>query len=1161
MSSRVIYFVVAFCLYAGLVWGQQDRAALSGTVTDSQGAVIVGSRVRAVNENTGFEYPTITNESGFYILPSLPVGDYRLSVQMDGFKRFDRPGIRLQVNSRVLVDVRLEVGSVTESVEVTAAAPLVDTGSAVLGKVIENRRVVDLPINGRNAMALMLLAPGVQSNAGPTNSGFGDRGSMISNVSINGSPNATNNFTLDGAGNNNPFFGDLNVSPSVDAVEEFKVQSGVMSAEFGYTAGGVVNIVSKSGTNAFHGTAYEFLRNDQFDARNTFASSRKTFRYNQFGGALGGPVLRDRLFFFVNYEDYLYRLGSTAILTVPTELQRQGNFSNTRSASGALIPVYDPTTTRANPSGSGFVRDVFAGNTIPTARIDPVARNVTGFYPLPNRAPSNAFTNQNNYENSSTTDKKAQRQFMFKNDLRISDRTFVSGRYAYYRHFRDNPGSNPNPEVSQRTDNYRTSNFVLSVNHTYRPSVLGEFRLSLSRMNFEFYTYTFLSDKLKGPGSVAGGWPAKLGLPASVPSYVFPTVAPAGFATLNPDTSGIRKPWSLTLAKSVTIIRGRHSVKAGGEFWKRQSNNLQYFRASSGNFSFSANLTGNPQSQSGTGSGWATFLTGAVSGASADSTVGESQEGIAYNLFVQDDWRTARRLTLNLGLRYDYQQWPWERNNGTVNFNPSAVSPASGLMGRLEFAGIDFRHSPIQPDRNDLGPRIGFAFDLSGNGRMVLRGGYGIYYPSTFVRLYFPSGQGYAGSTTTYLPPGGSSNFPAFQLSQGFPTPVRAPLGRSLGPDGLLGQGVLFDQNNGRTPLTQQWSLSLQRQIRKNWAFEAAYSASRGTFFPTAINDPNDASLAGLGGYDLNQLDPKYLSLGLALQDRVPNPYAGRVPGSLGDAQITRLQSLLPYPYYSRIAVRNPHIGNYAYHAVDITAEERLSAGVTFLFSYTAGKNINDGIGNSTYTSGSPEQTSVTAFQNGKFNRRAERSIDPTDVSQRLVISSVYELPLGKGKRWAPSNRIANKATEGWQINLISTMQSGLPLVVRGANNNLADRPNSTGKSAKLEHPTPSRWFDTTQFTNPPLYTFGNVGRVLPDVRMPGMVNFDISVMKKTSLTERFKLQFRAEAFNAFNKVNLRGPGVSFVAGPDGRNSSGTFGVITAARDARIFQTALKLIF
>ena len=335
--------------------------------------------------------------------------------------------------------------------------------------------------------------------------------------------------------------------------------------------------------------------------------------------------------------------------------------------------------------------------------------------------------------------------------------------------------------------------------------------------------------------------------------------------------------------------------------------------------------------------------------------------------------------------------------------------------------------------------------------------------------------------------------------------------------------------------------MSLQQQVWKSWLFEASYAGNLGRGLTA-------------GSYDLNQLDPQYLSLGQGLQAQVPNPYAGLVPGALGGAFISREQSLKPFPYYSGISVRNPRLGSYNSHLLLLSVEKRLSHGLTGLASFTGGKVISDSIA-TPVNFGPIEQASVIGYQNGKYNRAAERSVDPSDVAQRATVSFVYELPFGKGQ--ARFNRVIG----GWQVNTIGVMQTGIPLVITGANNQRATRPDSTGKSAQLDNPTAARWFDTTQFVNPPAFTFGNLGRVLPDVRTPGTVNWDLSFIKNTHFNERLNLQFRTEMFNFLNHVNLAAPGTTFSPGPNGLNSSGSFGVITAARDARTIQLSLKLMF
>lgn len=1121
---------------------QQGRGSILGSVTDGSGAAVPAASVRILNTGTNAAFNTTSNEEGFFNAPSLPVGAYSVTVERAGFKKAVRSGITLQVDQRAQVDVRLDVGQTSESIEVVGEAPLVDTSGATLGKVVENRRIADLPLNGRNALALVMLTPGVKSQAGPTNSGFVDRGTALSAISINGGPSSLNSFIIDGGNNNSAFLADINVNPTVDAVQEFKVQSNVMSAEFGFTAGGVVNIVTKSGANDPHGSLYYFIRNDAFDARNAFAARKSPFRYNQYGGTLSGPVVlpriyngKDKTFFFFNYEGWQNRRFQSNILSVPTEAMRAGDFSNLRDATGKLIQIYDPNTTIANPNGSGFVRTPFAGNTLPTSRLDPVSNKMLQFYPLPNRTPANAFTNASNWIGQ-VNEVRNMNQWTVKADQRISEKNSLSGRFLYYKHFNDNGFASalPDPNVRQRLDNYLNYNTTINDTHSFTPSLLNEFRISVARQAFPFQAYSF-----------GQGWIGKLGLPSTVPEGTLPRVD-NGLPGFGAFTVGLRGSTTWQFVDSVTRIIGGHNIKMGADIRLQQANNYQR-EVPSGQFSFAAGLTNNPQATAGTGNQMATFLLGAVSSASVTRYAGESEKAYSTSFFLQDDWKVARRLTVNLGIRHDYQQWGVERNNGTSNFNPFAINSLTNLPGRMEYANVNYGATPLQPVYTNFGPRLGFAYDLAGNGKTVVRGGYAVFYPQVFYRDYFGNTAGFANTSTAYNPAGGNTNLAAFQFKDGLPTPAVEPLGAKLGPSFLLGQGVNWDQGNEKVPMSQQWTLSVQRMLPGKWMIDAAYSANK--------NNNLAAS-----GFDYNQLDPQYNSLGLALQDQVRNPYAGLIPGSLGGATISRSQSLKPYPYYTGVTVRLPHLGSSIYHALLMTAERRLSSGVAILASYTFGKLMSDSaIVPSNF--GAVEVGSDNGYQNGKYDRRAERSIDPTDVAQRLVLSGIVELPFGKGKRWNSSNPFVGRMIGGWQLNIISTMQGGLPLAVRGASNFLANRPNSTGVSAHLDNGTSDRWFDTAQFVNPPNFTYGNVGRTLPDVRNPGILNFDLSVIKDTTITERLKLQFRGEAFNFVNHRNLGSPNVSFSAGANGLNNSSTFGTITSARDPRIMQFGLKLLF
>ena len=1138
-SKIILLSLVLFAVFSAEA--QQGRGTIFGTVTDSSGAAVKSAKVNIRNTDTNATAVSESNAEGYYLSPPLIVGSYEVSAQAAGFKTEIRSGITLQVDQHAEVNLQLQVGSATESVQVVGEVSLVNTENASVGQVIENKRVQDLPLNGRNAFALVQLSPDVHSNAGPNQSGFADRGTSLSDWSINGGPNAANLLLVDGTVAQNSYYPDLNADLAVDAVQEFKVQSGSMSAEYGFTLGGVINVATKAGTNQYHGTAYEFFRNNDLDARNAFATVRPEYRYNQYGAAVGGPFSlpkiyngKNRSFFFVNWEQYNYITYGSSITSTPPLAQRTGDFSQLFTATGQLIPIYDPATTVVNPSGSGYIRSPFPGNVIPKSRLDPVAQAMNAFYPAPNLTPSNAFTQANNYE-SVNPGEQDMRQYTIRGDQRISDSDSMFGRFTYFNAFTNNcPCTWPSFAVNGRYDHFGTKNAALDETHTFSPRLLNEIRIGMARQAFPFQSASYNQN-----------WPEKLGLPASVPNTVFPTIS-NGYTAFGNGTVGYRGALTWDVTDTVTFVVGSHSLKMGAEYRLLFGNNYQT-SAPSGSFNFAASLTGNPQNQSGTGSTYADFLVGAVSSASGVLNVGESEKGFTMSGFVQDDWRVRRNLSVNIGLRYDYQQPPYERNCGTSNFNLTATNPVGNLVGAMQYACKNYGKTFLNSEYTDFAPRIGISWDPHGDGKMAIRAGYAIFYAGDFNISYFGNTAGFASTTTSYAAPGGNANLPAFQLSQGFPTPLTEPLGSALGGGYLLGQGVNYDQSIQKTPLSQQWNASVQKQILGGWVIDVAYTGNHGTHLVA-------------GSYNLDMLAAHYLSLGNALPNPVPNPYAGIVPGALGGATITRQQSLLPYPYYTSVTVRNPHLGNSIYHAGLITVQKRLQNGLTVLASYTKSKLISDSVA-APINFGSIVQVTNNGYQNGAYDRSLERAVDPTDVPQRLTISAVYELPFGKGTRFDANNKFANAFIGGWQAQTIVILQKGLPVLISGASNNLATRPNSTGQSALLSNPNQYEWFNTAVFVNPPNYTYGNVGRSLPDVRNPGYFNCDLSLIKNNKIWERLNLQFRVEFFNFDNHTNLGMVNSTFVPGTNGLNSSSTFGTITSAQPSRTIQLGIQLIF
>ncbi len=1126
MNYKGVLPAIVLLLAVCQAFGQQNTGTISGTVSDQQGAVIPGAAVEVKNVSTNFLFTASTSENGLYTAPGLAVGEYEISAESAGFKRAVRSGVTLQVNQIARVDLQLEIGQVTEVIEVTGEAPLVDTGDATLGEVIERKRVSDLPINGRSALALTLLTSGVVSNSGPTNSGFGDRGIQLSSISINGSPNSMNAQMLDGNNNILSYVGEVGVPPAVDAVEEFKVQSGTMSSEFGYTAGGAINLVTRSGNNEIHGTAYEFLRNDALDARNTFSSNKLPLRYNQYGGSVGGPFVKNRTFGFFNWEEYRLRRSNPRIRTVPIADFKRGDFSMLKTASGKRIGLFDPATTRPNPDGGGLVRDPYPDNQVPQARFDPAAQNVIPWYPEPNRTPNNANTFSQNFQDAQARNVNWS-QWNTKVDHRFGNKNSIFFRYTQARHQPSGNDVFTDPNVGRyRNDDQTNRNAVISDTHTFSPTLINNFRIGISRQLFTFETVgAFLN------------YAQKMGLPDTVPPDQVPQINVSPYPTIGGGALGKRSSLNWDIQNMVTKISGNHTLKFGINARDLYGGNRQG-GALSGSFQFSG-LTSNPQSPAGTSWRLAQFLTGDVSSASIDRILGNSWHGFNWSFFVQDDWKITSRLTVNLGLRYDFQQKPYERYNGQINFDPDCTLPDTGLRGCTVYAGVDGQpRSFMDEDYNDFAPRIGFAYDFMGNGKTVFRGGYGIYYPSVFFRHWNGDINLFSRTRTNYrtTTPGEA----AFRFSDGFPFPYSESPGASAGPAGRLGQSVSLRETDRTTPLTQQWNASIQHQTG-DWLFDVTYAGNKGNHFAA-------------GGYNLNQVDPAVRAqYGLALRDRMPNPNAGLVPGGLGGRTIERERLLMAFPHYSSVSILNPRLGNYLSHQLQFNVKRQLKDGLLVHLAFTGGKKMGDST--QVPVNWNTEQNDRNGYQNGLYDRQAQRSIDPGDIARRAVLSLLYELP------FRSQSAALNKIIGGWQINSIGLMQTGFPLTITGANNFQADRPNSTGDSARLDNPTRERWFDTRAFVNPSNFTFGNVGRVLPDVRTPGTFNFDLSLIKNTYVSERVNVQLRIEAFNFLNSVNLRGPNTAFSPGADGYNASGRFGTITGARDARRLQFGLKVIF
>jgi hypothetical protein len=1151
MKHRTLCTLLFFLAWNAPLPAQSTQGTLTGTITDPQGARVPGVDVVALHVDTQQRFTAVSSADGTYVIPALPIGRYEVTASLAGFSTFKQTGIVLEVGQRLRVDIGLKVGQVTETVEVTGEVTRVQTESSAAGTTVEQQRIENLPLNGRHVLDLVKLIPGVQPRNRSVDGFAQVDNQSFSQISFNGGPTYGNQVFLDGGMNTVPVHGELSVVPILDTVEEFRVMTNSLPAEFGQSNGGVINIATRGGTKELHGSLYEFLRNDALDARNAFLTTKDPItgrtkpvvRYNQYGGTVGGPVYipkiydgREKTFFYFGYEQWKYRTANISRSTVPTQAERDGDFSNTRDGTGKVIQIYDPATTRPNPNGSGYVRDIFEGNIIPRNRMDPLALKILPYLPLPNVAPNNAFTNADNYLSLESWPID-QSDVSVRIDHNLSEKNKLFARYTDNRNFRANRyWGIGDADTDARTDQRNNYNGLLAHTYIFAPTVVNEFRANLTRQNLDFIHPSF--DK---------GWPAKLGFPEIIPQDAFPPIQIAGMLAIGSArggfSGGFRKHHTVQFTDSLTFVRGRHTLKMGiDQRWIR----LNFTNRSnpSGNFSFAASLTNNPQIPAGTGFGMATFLLGEVSSGSLGIRPQWAFQSWSHGSYLQDDFKVTSRLTLNLGLRYDFSSGPVERWNRSSNFDPFVINPETNTSGALLYAGVTKDRHFTDPPNLNISPRFGFAYSLTGDSRTVVRGGYAVIYSQLESGDTTGDGANSLGFSidTPFSPPGGGP-YRAFLLSEG-PSSILQPLGAEGGPSAFRGQSMRFQSMEEPSPYVQQWNLTLQREILGRWVVSAGYAGNRGVH------------LFG-SNYNINQLDPTYFSLGLGLQDQVTNPYFGQIKsGTLSGKTVTRGQLLRPYPDYLDVYTLSSHGGSSIYHAFQMTVERRYASGLSALVSYNLSKMINSGASSNQGSSANPD------YRVGRLDQRGERSLDENDIPHRLVVSAVYELPMGPGKPWLQQG-VAAALLGGWQLNGIYTYESGGPLVIRGANNFTGiNRPNLVGDpNLPDSERSAARWFNTAAFANPPSWTIGNVPRTMPNLRGPAYNNLDMSVFRNIRITEGLKLEFRAEAFNALNTVVLNNPNTSFTPNAAGVNTNPNFGKITTSTNARRLQFGLRLVF
>ncbi len=1104
----------------GSLRAQVERGTIAGTVRDSTGAVVPEVNIGVKNVNTGVESKTTSGGAGEYVVPNLIPGEYSLTASKQGFSTLDRSGIVLHVYDRLVVDLTLQVGAVTQTVEVTAAAPLLKSQSTSVVTLISRRDVSELPLNGRTVFQLAPLVAGV-TNGIPTenanNTSIPDNARAAQGLAVNGLPQSANSYILDGVYNDQINQGLMAVIPPLEAIQEFTLETSNFRPEMG-RGGGVMNMTIKSGTNKFHGEGFEFLRNSTLDARNFFDYSSAprrlpNFVQNQFGGTFGGPIRKDKTFFFFDYQGFRQRQGLTYITVVPSEQLRSGNFQGTDR------PIFDPTTTcgfGTNPacpvdtSGNEIVtRQPFPTNmTIDPSRFSPAATKILGFLPLPN---GQVLGEGQGLFYSSASRRNDQRNYDIKIDHRISDRDSLSGRWSQGESHTVLPGAFQSipafaPAIGSPVSvggaggltglvSNPSVNLGLQEIHNFSPTVINEARGAYVRAAANAVQLGFghkYADQLGIPNVNVtdnnGGFPAM-----SISGLS--TIGDTPFFPLNEIENVFQ------YLDNVTFISGKHTYKAGADFKKVQRQFTQILGDPAGGFNFGPSFTADPTNPTNTGNAFADFLLGLTGSANLIRNSGlAGLRSTEFSAYWQDTWRATSKLTVDYGVRYDLFTPQTEVHDRQTNFD---LRTAQLLLPPGTNGSNPNYHNRalVRTPKHDFGPRLGLAYTLTPN--TVIRTAYGVF--------FFPQAQ--EGFQLTANPPfvGGTNYFNVSvpqqinrTLDQGFPTTNPfIPIDQFTG-------GINNINPDNATAYTQQWTFGIQRQLSVNTALEVDYVGSKITHLQDIWN-PN-AAFPGNGS---------------PIAREPYGPVVGR-DFSLGDYKDNR--------------------GWQWYNSLQITLTRRLASGFSLLTNYTW-----------SHANGLAMCSLCQVNHQNILNLNADRGNSGTDYRHRFNASWLYELPFGRGKRWANNDSgVSNALVGGWQFGGLALIQSGEAYNVGGG----AGRPNRicNGNAPPGGH-TLQQWFDPSCFPLPAAVPdsvhggvyipYGNSG--FNPLYGPGIVNFDLSAFKSFAITESKRLEFRSEAFNVFNKAHFGLPQASVPSASAGR--------ILSAGPARQVQLVLKFIF
>ncbi len=1077
-SCLIAVALVVALLTAVPMPAQTSFGSITGLIRDSSGAVMPGVAITVTNDKTGTSRTATSDANGNYNVPSLLPAVYSVSAELKGFKKAVTTGATLEVNQTLRVDLTMEVGEVSQTVEVQAEAPLLQSESSTVGTVIENKQVVELPLNGRSFTELTYLVPGgVRQSTGI----FQQSGTR---VSVSGARSEDNNYTLDGVNNNETFFKAYGVQPSIDAIAEFKIQTNITSAEFGSAAGANINVATKSGTNAIHGGAWEFLRNNVFDANNFFDNkagvNKPQFKQNQFGAQAGGPIMKNKAFWFFNYEGYRFRRGANSLGTIPTPAMFAGDLRFDETGKPGL-PIYDPATTRIE--NGKVVRDPFPNNIIPTNRLDPIMQSyIQLFYPAPNLSgqTQNLINGQSNSLDWN--------QYIGRVDYKINDNNTLFGRWA--NNLSNAATARPLSPTSLQKNSF--TNLMVSDTQLFGPTTVLDLKFSYHRNHLQ------IADTSPSDYATIQQWINTTGIQgiviknANVPLY--PQFFISGYT--NPNQDGYPFPDDTMQALvNLSKSKGRHYMKFGMDYQNRRNFDDGLFSA---NVDFLKAPTEDPQNIGGTGQAVASYILGLPTNALRNiGNTGVHMRWSGFYFYAQDDIHVNAKLTINLGLRYDYTQWPRDRDNNLGSQDNRTGEYLWAGQNLITGQAPNVFPTVIYPDKNNFAPRIGMAYLL--NPTTTIRAGYGMFYNTNFLW----EAQGIRGNwpysiseTFSNMNQGANLTY----IKTAFPTYTSVYPGAPVPPSAQH----IADRNR-RVSYMQQFNVHLQKQVAGNIVLEAGYV---GTFGSKASIFAN-----------FNTAQPG------------PGP----------------VQPRRPYQNNNAVSLMTD-IASSNYNGAQFKAEKRFSSGLSFMGTYTFSRMINTG-GDGFSLSSSPQNPDCL---------ECDKALSAFYHKNIWAMNWVYELPFGKGKKFGSgSNAVGNQVIGGWQINGIWTWGSGAPVNVQiprdianiGARS-IGQRPNVNG-NPNIGNQTIQNWFNTDVFSEPAPYTYGNAGRNI--VQGPGYQYWTLGVFKNFWIKENYHIQFRAEFFNAFNHANFNNP--------DGNFDSPTFGQVLGSDYARQIQFGLKFNF